>query len=84
MHMHDSIICIKILQAYVGQTQISHVKILAFEPKGAKWLRKGGRFCNGYNELAFLCIRTDRHEFREKVNRCPLLNLNRRILKIFP
>jgi len=40
-------------------------------------------FCNWYNELVFLCNGTYRHELREKnVNRCPLLNPNRRILKI--
>jgi len=33
-------------------------------------------FCNGYNELAFFCSGTDRHEIVENVNRCPLLNLN--------
>jgi len=37
------------------------------------------------NELAFLCNGIDRHEIRaENVNRCALLNFNRRILKIFP
>ena len=40
--------------------------------------------CNGYSELAFLCNGTDRREIQENVNRCPLLYVNRRILKIFP
>jgi len=67
----------KILQAYT-QTQIPRVKILA--PSAAKrWV-----FCNGYNKVAVLYNGTDRHEIREKnVNRCALLNLNRRILKTF-
>jgi len=42
-------------------------------------------FRNGYSELAFLCNGTDGHEIRAKnVSRCHLLNLNRRIPKIFP
>jgi len=33
-------------------------------------------FCNGYNELAFLCNVTDQHEIQVKnVNRCLLLNV---------
>jgi len=45
----------KILQVYVGRTQISCVKILAPWAKGAQnGGEKGGSFfCNGYNELAF-------------------------------
>ena len=66
MHKHDSIYLLnigfsriilanltdrdKILQAYVGWTQISRVKILLPEPKkqngGEKWV-----FCSGYNKL---------------------------------
>ena len=39
---------------------------------------------SGYSELVFLCNGTDRHEIQAKnVNRCPRLNLNRRILKNF-
>jgi len=45
----------------------SRVKILA---PWAKGVQNGGEkvvvFCNGYNELAFLCNGTDGHEFREK------------------
>jgi len=47
----------KILQASVGRTQIPHLKILK---PWAKWVQIGGEkvgvFCNGYSELAFLCI----------------------------
>jgi len=47
----------------VGRTQISRVKILAPRAKGAQI---GGEkvdvVCNGYNELAFTCNGTDRHE----------------------
>jgi len=39
--------------------------------------------CKGYNEVAFLCNGTNRHEIRENVNRCVLLNLSSGILKIF-
>jgi len=48
---------------------------------------KSGSFCNGYNEFAFLCNGTDQHKIEnsgENVNRYPVLNLNRRILKIYP
>jgi len=45
---------------------------------------KGARFCNGYNELAFLCNGTDGHEIRTKnVNRRALVNLNRKFRKFF-
>jgi len=41
-------------------------------------------FCSWYNELAFLCNGTYRHEIGTKnVNRSPLLDVNRRIMKIF-
>jgi len=50
--------------AYVGRTQISSVKILA---PWSKWQRKGG-FCNGYNELVFLCNGTHRHKIRDKTS----------------
>jgi len=37
--------------------------------------QKGGCFCNGYNDVIFLCNRTDRHEIRaENVNRCRLVS----------
>ena len=76
----------KILQAYVGRTQISRVETFAPWAKGGKvTVKRVGVFCNEYNELAFLCNGTDRHEIRTKnVNRCPLLNLSRRILKTCP
>jgi len=45
----------KILQAYVGRTQISCVKILALWAKGRKMAVKWCELCcNGYNELAFV------------------------------
>jgi len=85
---------------YIGRTHTSRVKILAPWAKGAQnGGEKSGCFCNGYNSLAFLCnvtdgdvffcpsfiLVTDRYETRAKnVNRCPLLNLNRKILTIFP
>jgi len=50
----------KILQAYVGRTQISRIKILAPWAKGQMVVKMVGVFCNGYNELAFLCNGTDR------------------------
>jgi len=54
----------KILQD-VGRSQFSPVKMLA---PWAKWAQNGGEksgsFCNGYNEFAFLCNRTDQHEIR--------------------
>jgi len=37
----------------------------ALGQRGAKWRRKGGCFCNGYNKVALLCNRRDRHEIRE-------------------
>jgi len=41
-------------------------------------------FVTGTMNLFFLCNGTDRLEIRaENANRCPLLNLSRRILKIF-
>jgi len=44
-----------------------------------------GVFCNWHNEVVFLCNGTYRHEIQaKKVIRCALLNLNIRILKIFP
>ena len=64
----------KILQAYVGRTQISCVKILVPLAKGAQ---NGGRKCVfllRYSELAFL--------FKGQIGM--KLNLNRRILKLFP
>jgi len=51
------------------------------KPKGND--EKDGCFCNAYTELVFLCNGTDRHEIRENVNRCALLNLNTKILKVF-
>jgi len=70
------------LQAYVGRTQISRVKILAPRAKAAQ---NGGEksgcyfFRNGYNGLAFLCNGTDQHDIRVKnVNRCAPLNVNRK------
>jgi len=57
----------KILQAHVGWTQISCLKIL--DERGSKWRRKLDR--SAWNSS-------------KNVNRCPLLNLNTRILKIFP
>ena len=64
---------------------MSRVKILAPRAKG---VQNGGKkvhvLCNGYNELAFLCNGADRHEILSKtINLCALLNLKRRILKIF-
>jgi len=57
----------KILQTYVGRTQISRVTILAPSDKGAQNSgEKVGVFCKVYNELAFLCNGTDRHETRAK------------------
>ena len=54
----------KILQAYVGRTQIWRVKILGPWTKGAQ---NGGEkvdaSCNGYNELALLFNGTDRMKF---------------------
>jgi len=45
----------KTLQAYVGQTRISHVKILAPWAKGMQnGCQKGVCFCNRYNEVVFL------------------------------
>jgi len=59
----------KILQAYVDQTQISHVIILV---PWAKGMQSGGEkmpvFCNGYNELTFLCNGTDRHKIWAKTS----------------
>jgi len=46
-------------------------------PWAHKVMAKRWAFCNGYNEVVFLCNRTDQHEIR-----CHLLNLNRRIPKI--
>jgi len=75
----------KILQLYVGQTQISCVKILAPWAKGAQnGGEKGGSFCNEYNELAFFVVGQIGMKFGENVNHCPLLNLNWRVLKICP
>jgi len=75
----------KILQAYVGWAEIWRINILASWAKGPQ---NGGEkmsvFVTGTTELAFLCNGTDRHEIRENVNRYALLDLNRRILKIFP
>jgi len=69
----------------VCQSQILRVKMLA---SWAKWAQNGseksGSFCNQYNEFAVLCNGTDQHEIWGNVNRCPVLNLNRRILKIYP
>jgi len=59
----------KILQAYVGRTQISCVKLL--EPWTKEAQNGGGMrgsFCNGYNELPFLCNGTDRHEIWAKMS----------------
>jgi len=59
------------------------VKILALCAKGVQnGGKKGGVFCSRYNEVVFLCNGTDHHEIRKNVNRCALLNLNRRIRKI--
>ena len=56
----------KILQD-VDQSQILRVKMLV---PWAKWAQNGGEksgsFCNGYNEFALLCNRTDQHEIRGK------------------
>ena len=71
----------------VGLSQILCIKMLA---PSAKWALNGGEksgsFCNEYNEFAFLCNGTDQHEIwgGGNVNRCAVLNLNRRILKIYP
>jgi len=58
----------KILQAYVSRTQMSRVKTLA---PWAKGVQNGGQkvhvFCNGYNELAFLCNGTDPYEIWAKI-----------------
>jgi len=50
--------------------------------RGTKWRRKGACFCNRYNELAF---RTGQigMKFGQSINRCLLVNLNKRILKHF-
>ena len=58
----------KILQSYVGRTQISRVKILT---PCAKEAQSGGErwvFCEGYIEFAFLCNGTDRHEIPAKTS----------------
>jgi len=73
----------KILQAYVGQTEISYVKNFGPWSKGVS--RKVSVFCNRYNEVVFLGNEQISMKFGQKsVNWCALLNLNRRIQKIFP
>ena len=56
------------LQARVGRSQISRVKIFApWAKKGLKMaVRRVAAFCNGYSEFTFLCNGTDQHEFRGK------------------
>jgi len=57
----------KILQAYVGQTQILRVEILTPGLKGCKMVaKKVGVFCNCYSELAFLCSGTVQLEILAK------------------
>ena len=52
-------------------------------PKGHNIATKNvSVFCNGYNEL-FVTGQIGMKFGEENVNRCPLLNLNRRILKVF-
>jgi len=60
----------KILQHIVGRTQISCAKILEPWAKGSQngGEKSGSFFCNGYNELAFLCNGTDRHEIWAKTS----------------
>ena len=55
----------------------------------AKGAQNGGEkgtcfFCNGYSELAFFVTEQIGMKFGKNVNLYALLNLNRRILKIFP
>jgi len=66
--------------------------------RGAKWKQKRwvffatgtmaalwNRACVAFQNVAFLCNGTDRHEIRTKsINQCAVLNLNGTILKIFP
>jgi len=73
----------KILQAYVGRTQISRVKILVPWVKG---VQNGGENVGVFvaGNLYVFVTGEIGMKFGKNVNRCPLLNLNRRILKLFP
>jgi len=55
----------------------------ALGQRGAKWRRKKVMFLvTGTMKLFFLCNGIDWHEIpANNVNQCPLLNLNKRILK---
>jgi len=73
----------KSLQAYVDRTQISRVKFWRPGPKGRQMAAKKVMFLvTGTMKLFFLCNGIDWHEIpANNVNQCPLLNLNKRILK---
>jgi len=68
------------------QAELKSHKLKFWCPGGAQnFVKKWEFFCNGYNELIFLCNGTDWHKIPAKnVNPCPLLNLNTPILKTFP
>jgi len=56
------------IKFYVGQTQISPVKILPPWAKGTQNVgeKRGCYFCNGYNNSHFFVHGTDRHEIQTK------------------